>query len=129
MGYGSGFNVLYNDSDADSPVPLLGNEDISSSYQPIGGSFSGVKINGYLYPDLESVPYNSTASPYTDGAYWVWTFYDPNPPIQNGYGCDPAGWTYNQSRVSEIPVPSAALLLGSGLIPLAWLRRKKRMEK
>ena len=81
---------------------------------------------GYAaYTVITAVP--STSCVYTDGGAGgvfgpeTWEFSTgPGGLILYGGG----GYTYVQT-----PVPPSALLLASGLIPLAWARRKKRLGK
>jgi hypothetical protein len=48
--------------------------------------------------------------------------HDPFARLLIDYGAQPPAWT-------SVPVPSAVLLLGSGLIPLAWFRRRNRLGR
>ena len=34
---------------------------------------------------------------------------------------------FDKVSLNEVPVPPSALLFGTGLIPLVWVRRKKRL--
>jgi hypothetical protein len=126
---GSDFFILYTDVDNDG---LFGLED-----GDVVDVFSGVSINiGFPFQVnattvLASPVHDAGVSPLTDGAGLgfngtdfvpIWVFGDPD------FATVPlaSDWTYTQSLV---PIPSAAYLLGAGLIPLAWFRRRNRLGK
>lgn len=109
----SNFSLLYHDLDADQKFSL--NELIS---------FSGVTSHffGEFYDTISEVPINSSASPLTDGTSENWVFTNP----ASIFGSSPGVWSYTQSAV---PLPAGVLLLGSGLIPLAyWTRHRKSLR-
>lgn len=55
-------------------------------------------------------------------------FYQPNfPASTGGWHAWEAGSMGVWSSGPDVPLPATVLLLGSGLIPLAWARRKKRL--
>jgi hypothetical protein len=56
---------------------------------------------------------------------------DPATPFMRSMyvGVDPGTWAMSAGPAGPVPLPATVLLLGSGLIPLAWARRKKRLGK
>jgi hypothetical protein len=48
--------------------------------------------------------------------------------VTDDFGLTKADWVFITVQ-PPVPLPPSALLLGSGLIPLAWARRKKRLGK
>ena len=121
----SGFTLTYNDVDNDTPVPLFGPQEGDTV-----DAFSGVTWAGKLYDIVSAAPMyetNLSGPTFTDGigapgAPNSWFF------TQSGStGTLPIGdlaWTYEQAPA--VPIPSAVLLLGSGLMGLgAWRRFRK----
>jgi len=128
---GSDFSILYTDVDNDGLFGLAGVDVVDA--------FSGVTINigtpfqGFFNEVRESPVHDASVSPYTDGTGVAFNPVGPPIPIPIwifGLEGDPfnatvplaSDWTYTQSLA--VPIPSAAYLLGSGLIPLAWFRRR-----
>lgn len=108
----SDFMVQYVDRDGDKRV---GPNDLVFD-------FSGVTINGEVFSKLTAIPrYSADVSPYTNGPDTVfsWQFKSSSGDIQNFVEWD---FTYGQTPV---PLPPSALLLGTGLISLVWVRRQK----
>lgn len=106
----SNFMVQYVDKDRDGRV---GPDDLVFA-------FSGVTINGEEYANLTAIPrYSATESPYTNGpeSVFAWQFQSSTGDTQNFVEW---AFTYEQT-----PLPSSVLLLGTGLLPLAWAWGKK----
>lgn len=124
--YFSDFFILYLDVDSSG----LFNPDVDQVVSFSGLDLTGGGPNAGHYDAISHSPSNSPESPFTDGtpditglpAPW-WTFTRPDGPDMMVPGMT---WTYTQSVV---PLPPTALLLGSGLIPLVWWRRRNRLEK
>jgi len=107
-------------------------EDLSSASQI--QTFSGFTGWGTFEGAVYAVPYAEEG--YLDEWFLKgmmygspvgsWTFYPswtPSGGFTGGAAAfPPDSWTY---ATSAVPVPPTALLLGSGLIPLVWWRRKK----
>lgn len=121
---GVGFSLKYIDQDGDG---------LFSLDELVAGSFSGFTPPGLPhYVTILAVPVTSDVSPLTDGgalpprtAGYGWDFFIEAPSLEPGSHEDwppPTYWTYTESAV---PIPPSALLLGAGLIPLAWARRRK----
>jgi hypothetical protein len=119
--YGA-FSVVYVDIDRSGRLSVVGDTLLY---------FSGLAVTGYpLFNVLGGAAgYNDTL--YTDeigtGADPSWRSW--------GFGTNPNTfamtapafcWNYQQSAV---PLPSSAFLLAAGLIPLAWARRKRWLDK
>jgi hypothetical protein len=126
----SGFTLQYVDADGDGRFSLD---------ELVPGSFSGMteqetSHSWYLCTDVLGLPaFSATQSPLTDGVQYyskdsnTWWFYYPGDvPPTGAFGMGASNYSYSQSPV---PIPASALLLGAGLIPLAWARRKKRLGK
>ncbi|NPU92919.1 MAG: hypothetical protein HPY82_13510 [Gammaproteobacteria bacterium] len=112
----------------------------------VDGGFGGdeyrVSVNGVDYftstpltPDFSSVGTDFDAAlADTDGFSYLNLFLDPGTYTVTGLlhvsASDPYGGPYNASvgglRVSEVPVPAAVWLLGSGLLGLAARLRRRR---
>jgi hypothetical protein len=108
------FSFRYTDNDDDGRFSV--DELVSGSFtQPRVGSIVGVLLGVVQAPE-----YHATKSPLTDGpagaAYWILLKSTGNSTQ------DRERWTYSQSSV---PIPASVFLLGTGLIALAWSRRKK----
>lgn len=85
---------------------------------PVDWSFSGTDFLGNL---MDSVNHPGIIGIDRVGGYSGYhSFTESYVQAQSSGGV----WT-----VSAVPVPATVLLLGSGLIPLAWARRKKRLGK
>jgi hypothetical protein len=131
-----GFTLTYLDTDGDSLFSL--DELISfSGFYTYSQDFNGnshtwhwTTITGV--PPQETNPSSPWYSLFTDGINnpygWYmsglhWSTYFPNPTAAYAqYQQD----TWVETQV-PVPIPPTALLLGAGLIPLAWARRKKRL--
>ena len=90
----------------------------------VPGSFSGLSVVGYpVFDILDGAAGTQADSPFTDEdpVYRSWTFHSTTLWSLSAAGDD---WKYERNIV---PIPPTALLLGAGLIPLAWARRKKRL--
>jgi hypothetical protein len=112
----SDFDIVYIDNDIDAKFnPASGNTLVS---------FTGVTINGTVYPIVFASPPASVQSPFTDGTgigfltdYWGFQ-------VGSSTRAEPYfGWNYTQVA----PIPTSALLLGTGIIWLARARRKERL--
>jgi|WetSurMetagenome_2_1015567.scaffolds.fasta_scaffold45306_4 hypothetical protein len=124
----SSFTVLYSDMDNNAKLSDPDSPDVVLSFSGVTAQISGSQVN---YATLIKTPPTGTAGP-TDGSGLitedpvtpqplvppvpVWKFKNQDSDFY-AYTTD---WTYNQTQV---PLPASAFLLGSGLIPLAWLRR------
>ncbi len=123
----SDFSLRYVDADNDGRFSLD---------ELVSGSFSGVSIEepgwSAIYMTIHWVA-AGPLSPLTDELGYVshWSFGDPiffvwehgwDKPLQVGLG--EGDFSYSQVAV---PLPASVFLLGSGLIGLAWARRKKRL--
>jgi hypothetical protein len=121
----SDFTLTYNDTDNDTPVPLFGPQEGDTVV-----TFSGFEdtLVGHVSGPVNYAPVNSSMSPFTDGSgvfgfgpnYWGFG------PLEDVLVLPASSWTYTQAAV---PIPASALLLSSGLIPLAWFRRRNLMGK
>jgi hypothetical protein len=115
------FWVTYTDTDPDNLLGGLGTGESTIT------GFSGVTINGDVFPadiPFASIPY---VPGYVNGSgeNWGWLFYYVN---LTWFGTGTAQgnyFTYTIDPVPAVPVPPSVLLLGTGLIALAWARRKK----
>ena len=123
----SNFSLQYYDLDNDQKF---------SYDELIPGTFSGVRdiTRGIIYTRIIGVPlYSSMDSPFTDGGgdctYGCygskdsWDFAQDIFPGGTVSRPTASTWTYTQT-----PVPSALWLLGSGLIGLAGLRRRRKVH-
>jgi hypothetical protein len=115
------FSLQYLDKDNDGKFSID---------ELVGGSFSGFTAYGHTYNTIVTVPPYLDAplspwnSPLTDGEgplYTNWAFKDASE-YQGEF--NPQNWIESQIQV---PLPATAVLLGAGLLPLAWARRKKRL--
>ncbi len=110
-------------------------------------SNSTLTFQGFVAGDfVNSLEWYSTVGPVSGGNYQFHLpidFYDiltGSPPVvptdtEFGYNIDEGytGLTISvsggQLDLATVPLPPSATLLGFGLIPLAWARRKKRLGK
>jgi len=116
------FSLQYVDTDSDGKFSL--NELVADSFS--GFTYG---INNYHYITLITVPpYNNTPtspwySPLTDGPgsfFTNWVFMDAS---EHQLDVNPYNWIESQTQV--VPLPATVVLLGAGLLPLAWAHRKK----
>jgi hypothetical protein len=85
----------------------------SSDYSMLSAFYTGPMPTPVPHAiDIDSVEFNY--EPPLSGLCWLWQENRTHPGV----------WT-----ASPVPVPTTMLLLGSGLIPLAWVRRKNRLGK
>jgi hypothetical protein len=113
-------------------LSLNGTELFSGSYNLGGGGLNvtyldliGSSINGLnLDPNFNGFTNGSITISgiltLLSGSNTLTFAYDP------GQGLGDEGWGVNNLNVSSVPVPPAALLLGTGLLGLAGLRRKAK---
>jgi hypothetical protein len=134
MGFG-GFSLVYVDQDNDARFEV--SELLSFSGLTVGSYASDNTPVYTTYPILlGAAGYQDT--PYTD----EYSVYEPHDSRSWGefrtadnqlaMTAGAFNWTYQQEIVPQgnnVPLPPSVLLLGSGLISLAWARRKKRMGK
>lgn len=114
------FSFRYTDNDDDGRF---------SVGELVSGSFSQTRVGsivGVLSGVVQAPEYHATKSPLTDGpagaTYWILLKSTGNSTN------DRMRWTYSQTPVqSPVPIPASVFLLGTGLIALAWSRRKKRL--
>ncbi len=96
-------------------------------------SFTGVKLwapavwaGGVTFSAVLYIPPYDLAA-FTDGPSFPGGWGFSGTVIGETYTWPSAMWTYGEHPISTVPIPPAVFLLGSGLIPLAWARRKKRL--
>jgi hypothetical protein len=108
------FEFLYRDWDGDGMFSL--DELVLGSFR----LFRTATSSGEWYGYIVGVPETLVTHGSGDGD---WAF-DGMP--EGLYRPGAVNYSYVQTAV---PIPPSALLLGAGLIPLAWARRKKRLGK
>ncbi len=126
----SSFTLQYVDVDGDG---LLNQSEV------VSGTFSGVQVlkaiftpgvSGWAnYPNLLAVPCYGSLMALGPGGETFGGYYWYFGGVTEGYmfcGTENGGFTYSETPV---PVPPSVLLLGVGLMPLAWARRKKLLGK
>ena len=113
-------------------LSLNGTEIFSGSYNLGGGGSNLTYIDsiGSVITGLSNAPWDGNFKNGTitisglltllSGSNTLTFAYDP------GQGLGDEGWGVNNLNVSSVPVPPAALLLGTGLLGLAGLRRKAK---
>ncbi len=128
-GFGT-WSLQYSDSDFDTMFNTL---------ELVPGSFSGVWLGSPIYDWFPIL--KAAAGSLEEGAYADEDFHTPGVVPRGGSwaflipdgmqaSVSPSLWTYTREIVpdpSAVPLPPSALLLGAGLIPLSWARRKKRL--
>ena len=126
------FSVYYIDYDGDAKMSedemLFGGAIFPSP--PTGSQGIYLPFFSSLFLQATTVPAYGPGegSVFTDGSggsqfvppYWIFA--------GNGQTAYVPEYVWTQTEI-ETALPPSALLLGSGLIPLAWARRKKRLGK
>jgi hypothetical protein len=115
------FALSFTDSDNDGVyTPSDGDHFVPRSLVWSGGwhGFNGVLTELVYAPSNAYCPYTSDGG--GGGKNWVFS----GPGSDETFDTTIFPLTYTRTS-SAVPCPPAAYLLGSGLIPLAWARRKK----
>ena len=102
--------------------------ELGMDSNPVGGLTTTAELNSSEYFDNLIASWYWSGTGYAAGPHYAWTFnmgggdqYGVSKGVSTGYGL-----AVRSGQVSAVPVPGAIWMLGSGLISLVTLSRRKK---